>query len=167
MPNFDLFWLNKQILTYFYLENGNFLPIFNYFDLFWLKNGNFNHFLLKKRKLLTYCDLKTEILTYFDLKNGNFDLNLNVISYYVEWIDWLLTQMFQASAELLEQHYADLAERPFFAGLVKYMSSGPVVAMVWQGTNVVKTGRKMLGETNPADSQPGTIRGDFCIEVGR
>jgi len=73
----------------------------------------------------------------------------------------------QATQELLEQHYADLAERPFFPGLVKYMSSGPVIAMVWQGTNVVKTGRKMLGETNPADSLPGTIRGDFCIEVGR
>ncbi|XP_030649298.1 nucleoside diphosphate kinase B isoform X2 [Chanos chanos] len=47
------------------------------------------------------------------------------------------------------------------------MGSGPVVAMVWEGLNVVKTGRVMLGETNPADSKPGTIRGDFCIEVGR
>ncbi|XP_063327640.1 nucleoside diphosphate kinase 3 isoform X3 [Pelmatolapia mariae] len=47
------------------------------------------------------------------------------------------------------------------------MSSGPVVAMVWQGLDVVKTARKMLGETNPADSLPGTIRGDFCVEVGR
>merc|ERR1712126_765030 len=73
----------------------------------------------------------------------------------------------QATQELLEQHYADSSERPFFPGLVKYMSSGPVVAMVWQGTNVVKTGRKMLGETNPADSLPGTIRGDFCVQVGR
>ena len=44
---------------------------------------------------------------------------------------------------------------------------GPVVPMVWEGLNSVKTGRKMLGETNPADSLPGTIRGDFCIEVGR
>lgn len=67
----------------------------------------------------------------------------------------------------MEQHYADLAGRPFFAGLVKYMQSGPVVAMVWEGLNAVKTGRKMLGETNPADSLPGTIRGDFCIQVGR
>ncbi|XP_069037221.1 nucleoside diphosphate kinase 3 isoform X2 [Lepisosteus oculatus] len=47
------------------------------------------------------------------------------------------------------------------------MSSGPVVAMVWQGLDVVKTARKMLGETNPADSLPGTIRGDYCVEVGR
>ncbi|TEA40263.1 hypothetical protein DBR06_SOUSAS8210220, partial [Sousa chinensis] len=73
----------------------------------------------------------------------------------------------QASEELLKQHYIDLKDRPFFPGLVKYMNSGPVVAMVWEGLNVVKTGRVMLGETNPADSKPGTIRGDFCIQVGR
>ena len=47
------------------------------------------------------------------------------------------------------------------------MTSGPVVPMVWEGLNVVKTGRLMLGETNPRDSKPGTIRGDFCIDVGR
>ena len=47
------------------------------------------------------------------------------------------------------------------------MNSGPVVPMVWEGNNVVKTGRVMLGETNPANSAPGTIRGDFCIDVGR
>ncbi|NXI19060.1 NDK kinase, partial [Irena cyanogastra] len=73
----------------------------------------------------------------------------------------------QASEDLLKQHYIDLKDRPFFPGLVKYMNSGPVVAMVWEGLNVVKTGRIMLGETNPADSKPGTIRGDFCIQVGR
>lgn len=47
------------------------------------------------------------------------------------------------------------------------MSSGPVVPMVWEGLNVVKTGRVLLGATNPADSAPGTIRGDLCVEVGR
>ncbi|NWZ46668.1 nucleoside diphosphate kinase [Haliaeetus albicilla] len=72
-----------------------------------------------------------------------------------------------ASEDLLKQHYIDLKDRPFYPGLVKYMNSGPVVAMVWEGLNVVKTGRVMLGETNPADSKPGTIRGDFCIQVGR
>ncbi|XP_033618870.1 nucleoside diphosphate kinase B isoform X1 [Fukomys damarensis] len=76
-------------------------------------------------------------------------------------------KLMQASEDLLKQHYADLKERPFFPGLVQYMHSGPVVAMVWEGLNVVKTGRVMLGETNPADSKPGTIRGDFCIQVGR
>merc|ERR1712165_252832 len=73
----------------------------------------------------------------------------------------------QASKEHLEEHYADLKKKPFFPGLVEYMSSGPVVPMVWEGLNVVKTGRVMLGETNPKDSLPGTIRGDFCIQVGR
>lgn len=73
----------------------------------------------------------------------------------------------QPSEELLKKHYADLAGKPFFPGLVKYMSSGPVVPMVWEGLNVVKTGRVLLGATNPADSAPGTIRGDLCIQVGR
>ncbi|KAM3859451.1 NME/NM23 nucleoside diphosphate kinase 2a [Diretmus argenteus] len=76
-------------------------------------------------------------------------------------------KMQQASEEHLKQHYNDLKDRPFFPPLIKYMSSGPVVAMVWEGKGVVKTGRVMLGETNPADSKPGTIRGDFCIDVGR
>merc|ERR1712071_638332 len=76
-------------------------------------------------------------------------------------------EFMQASVEHLEKHYADLAKKPFFGGLVKYMASGPVVAMVWEGLNAVKTGRVMLGETNPADSKPGTIRGDFAVQVGR
>merc|ERR1739841_503807 len=76
-------------------------------------------------------------------------------------------KMMHASEELLKEHYADLSSKGFFPGLVKYMNSGPVVPMVWEGLNVVKTGRVMLGETNPAASAPGTIRGDFCIQVGR
>ncbi|XP_053720935.1 nucleoside diphosphate kinase A-like [Synchiropus splendidus] len=76
-------------------------------------------------------------------------------------------KMLQPSEDLLRQHYADLKELPFFAGLVNYMSSGPVIAMVWEGQEVVKTGRVMLGETKPQESKPGTIRGDFCIDVGR
>merc|ERR1719427_873453 len=71
-----------------------------------------------------------------------------------------------ASKEHLENHYADLKGKGFFPGLIKYMGSGPVVAMVWQGQGAVKTGRQMLGATNPADSLPGTIRGDYCIQVG-
>ncbi|XP_043571100.1 nucleoside diphosphate kinase [Chiloscyllium plagiosum] len=73
----------------------------------------------------------------------------------------------QAPKDLLEKHYCELSDKPFYPKLIKYMSSGPVVAMAWEGLNVVKTGRVMLGETNPADSKPGTIRGDFCIQVGR
>ena len=67
----------------------------------------------------------------------------------------------------LEQHYADLSSKGFFAGLIEYMNSGPVCAMVWEGDNAVATGRKMLGATKPFDSAPGTIRGDYCIDVGR
>ncbi|XP_064218943.1 nucleoside diphosphate kinase A-like [Aotus nancymaae] len=73
----------------------------------------------------------------------------------------------QTSEDLLKEHYIDLKDCPFFAGLVKYMHSGPAVAMVWEGLNVLKTGQVMLGETNPADCKPGTIRGDFGIQVGR
>jgi len=76
-------------------------------------------------------------------------------------------RMMRPGKQHLEEHYADLSKRPFFPGLVKYMDSGPVVAMCWEGDGVVKTGRVMLGETNPKDSKPGTIRGDYCIQVGR
>ncbi|KAK5119805.1 nucleoside diphosphate kinase [Meristemomyces frigidus] len=71
------------------------------------------------------------------------------------------------SKEHLEKHYEDLSDKPFFKGLVTYMGSGPVCAMVWEGREVVKTGRMILGATNPLASQPGTIRGDFAIDVGR
>merc|ERR1719213_781458 len=73
----------------------------------------------------------------------------------------------QPGKEMFEKHYADLSSKPFFAGLVEYAASGPVCCMVWEGDNVVKTGRKMLGATKPFDSEPGTIRGDFSIDVGR
>jgi len=76
-------------------------------------------------------------------------------------------KMMTPSRELLEQHYADLAGKKFFAGLINYMASGPVVCMAWEGKDAVRTGRKMLGETNPMDSLPGTIRGDFCLDIGR
>eukprot|EP00518_Triparma_eleuthera_P000387 CAMPEP_0182453022 /NCGR_PEP_ID=MMETSP1319-20130603/262_1 /TAXON_ID=172717 /ORGANISM="Bolidomonas pacifica, Strain RCC208" /LENGTH=142 /DNA_ID=CAMNT_0024650909 /DNA_START=50 /DNA_END=478 /DNA_ORIENTATION=+ len=69
--------------------------------------------------------------------------------------------------ELLEEHYADLSARSFFPGLIQYMMSGPVCCMVWQGENVVLEGRKMLGATMPSESAMGTIRGDYCIQVGR
>ncbi|KAF2153355.1 nucleoside diphosphate kinase [Myriangium duriaei CBS 260.36] len=72
-----------------------------------------------------------------------------------------------ASKEHLEKHYSDLSDKPFFAGLVSYMGSGPVCAMVWEGKDVVKTGRALLGATNPLASAPGTIRGDYAIDVGR
>lgn len=76
-------------------------------------------------------------------------------------------KMTQPSEELLREHYQDLQSKPFFPGLLKYMRSGPVVATVWEGKDVVKTGRTILGATNPLASAPGTIRGDYALDVGR
>lgn len=101
-------------------------------------------------------------------KFGNLKITFGDPPEKINWIAQSNSErQFQASKDLLEKHYADLSARPFFPGLVSYMSSGPVVPMVWEGLNVVKTGRVMLGATNPADSAPGTIRGDLCIQVGR
>ena len=79
----------------------------------------------------------------------------------------LAMKLYSPSKQLLEEHYKDLKEKPFFPKLVEYMMMGPVVCMIWQGREVVKTGRKMLGATNPLNSEPGTMRGDYCIESGR
>ncbi|KAJ7940846.1 nucleoside diphosphate kinase [Mycena leptocephala] len=76
-------------------------------------------------------------------------------------------KLVHATPEHLEKHYADLKGKAFFPGLIKYMASGPVVGMVWQGLDAVKTGRVMLGATNPLQSLVGSIRGDFCLAVGR
>ena len=72
-----------------------------------------------------------------------------------------------ASREHMEKHYSDLAGKGFFSGLIDFTTSGPVVPMVWEGLDMVRAGRKLLGETRPADSAPGTIRGDYCVDVGR
>ncbi|MGG0655588.1 nucleoside-diphosphate kinase [Rummeliibacillus pycnus] len=69
------------------------------------------------------------------------------------------------SQELAEKHYAEHAERPFFGELVEFITSGPVFAMVWEGENVIATARLMMGATNPAESAPGTIRGDYATTV--
>ncbi|MEG4281723.1 nucleoside-diphosphate kinase [Microcoleus sp. A006_D1] len=76
-------------------------------------------------------------------------------------------KLITASRELAEQHYAVHKERPFFAGLVDFITSGPMVAMVWEGAGVVASARKMIGATNPLNSEPGTIRGDLAVNVGR
>ncbi|OWZ20159.1 Nucleoside diphosphate kinase B [Phytophthora megakarya] len=76
-------------------------------------------------------------------------------------------KMMTATEERAKNHYADLSARPFFPGLVKYFSSGPIVCMVWEGTDVILTGRKILGATNPNQAAPGTLRGDNCISTGR
>ncbi|XP_061702060.1 nucleoside diphosphate kinase B-like [Syngnathoides biaculeatus] len=76
-------------------------------------------------------------------------------------------KLMRASEEHMKTHYADLKAAPFYAGLCQYMSSGPVFAMVWEGRRVVKLARMMLGETDPAESKPGSVRGDLCVDIGR
>eukprot|EP00268_Persea_americana_P018663 TRINITY_DN193_c3_g1_i2.p1 TRINITY_DN193_c3_g1~~TRINITY_DN193_c3_g1_i2.p1 ORF type:complete len:235 (+),score=53.37 TRINITY_DN193_c3_g1_i2:239-943(+) len=71
------------------------------------------------------------------------------------------------SKEFAQKHYHDLKERPFFNGLCDFLSSGPVLAMVWEGEGVIKYGRKLIGATDPQKSEPGTIRGDLAVVVGR
>jgi len=70
-----------------------------------------------------------------------------------------------ASRELAEAHYAEHAERPFFGELVDFITSGPVFAMVWEGENVIKLARIMMGATKPEESSPGTIRGDYAVTL--
>ena len=67
----------------------------------------------------------------------------------------------------VEAHYEDHRGKPFFDPLVKYITSGPVVPMVWEGASIIEGSRTVIGATNPTAAAPGTIRGDFAIEVGR
>ncbi|MEH2120318.1 nucleoside-diphosphate kinase [Nostoc sp.] len=73
----------------------------------------------------------------------------------------------KVSRDLAEQHYDVHRERPFFSGLVEFITSSPVVAMVWEGDGVVGSARKIIGATNPLTAEPGTIRGDFGLNIGR
>ncbi|QGG48745.1 nucleoside-diphosphate kinase [Heliorestis convoluta] len=69
--------------------------------------------------------------------------------------------------EMAEKHYGEHADKPFFAGLVQYITSGPVVAMAWEGNDVVAVSREMMGATHPAKAAPGTIRGTYAVDIGR
>ena len=75
-------------------------------------------------------------------------------------------QLVQVSQDLAEKHYAEHKERPFFGELVNFITSSPVFAMVWEGPNAVTIARLMMGKTNPAESAPGTIRGDYGLTIG-
>jgi nucleoside-diphosphate kinase len=71
------------------------------------------------------------------------------------------------SRELAESHYGVHRERPFFGSLVEFITSGPIVAMVWEGDGVIAGARKVIGATNPLAAEPGTIRGDLGANIGR
>ncbi len=76
-------------------------------------------------------------------------------------------KLMQVSEELAQEHYGEHKERPFFGELVDFITSGPVFAMVWEGEGVILTSRNMIGATNPAEANPGSIRGDFGVTVGK
>ncbi|AMY04753.1 nucleoside-diphosphate kinase [Staphylococcus condimenti] len=71
------------------------------------------------------------------------------------------------SKEKAETHYGEHADKPFYEGLVSFITSAPVFAMVVEGDNVVEVTRNMIGKTNPTEAAPGTIRGDLGLTVGR
>ena len=73
----------------------------------------------------------------------------------------------QVPEELARKHYAVHEGRPFYDGLIEYITSGPVVAMVLEGTDAIAAARKTMGATKPSEAEPGTIRADFGLEIGR
>ena len=75
-------------------------------------------------------------------------------------------KLMQVSNELAHQHYGEHEGKPFFADLVQFITSGPIVAMVLEGESAVQLVRATMGSTNPADSPPGSIRGDYGMTIG-
>ena len=76
-------------------------------------------------------------------------------------------KLMQVDDALARQHYGEHVDRPFFAGLVAFITSSPVVAMAWEAENAVEAVRNTMGQTNPTTSPPGTIRGDLALDIGR
>jgi nucleoside-diphosphate kinase len=74
-------------------------------------------------------------------------------------------KLMDVTTAVAERHYEEHRDRPFFAGLVAFITSSPVVAMVWEGPGAVALVRSMMGATNPASSAPGTIRGDLAVSL--
>ena len=71
------------------------------------------------------------------------------------------------SEELAKEHYAEHDGKPFFGELVAFITSGPIMALVLEGTEAISAARQAIGATNPLEAAPGSIRGDFAIEVGQ
>ncbi|HIM60187.1 MAG TPA: nucleoside-diphosphate kinase [Dehalococcoidia bacterium] len=71
------------------------------------------------------------------------------------------------SEDLAGRHYAEHSEKPFYSGLVSFITSSPVVALALKGPSAISTTRKIMGVTNPVDAAPGTIRGDLGVDMGR
>lgn len=73
----------------------------------------------------------------------------------------------QLDRETAEGHYGEHEGKPFYEGLVSFITSGPVVPMVWEGDDAVRQVRHLIGATDPAEADPGTVRGDFALDIGR
>src|SRR3954471_18633092 len=73
----------------------------------------------------------------------------------------------QVTEDLAKQHYAEHDGKPFFGELVEFITSGPIFAMVLEGQDAVRAARQVIGATNPLEAAPGSIRGDFAVEVGQ
>ena len=96
--------------------------------------------------------LRTRSTSYPCLPPG-----LNLIAMKMHWAD----------EAKLRDHYHHIQYKSFFPRHLEYMMSAPIVAMVFEGSNAISAGRALLGSTNPIEASPGTIRGDFCVDVGR
>ena len=126
------------------------------------------HRLLKSRSALTFRARSPS--TFFPVTGSGVQRGLvgEIIKRFEQkGFKLVALKLTQASKAHMEKHYEDLKEKKFFPALVQYMISGPVVCMVWEGKDAIKMGRMLLGATKPSDSLPGTIRGDFAVDVGR
>jgi len=76
-------------------------------------------------------------------------------------------KLISIDVNLAQKHYDAHSDKPFFDGLVDFITSGPVVAMVWSGENAVSIVRSTMGSTDPVESNPGTVRGDLAMSIGQ
>lgn len=76
-------------------------------------------------------------------------------------------KLMTVSEELAKEHYSEHDGKPFFIDLIEFITSGPIFAMVWEGENIIKVARQMIGSTNPQEAVPGTIRGDYGMIVSK
>ena len=103
---------------------------------------------------------KTLALFKPDVIDRNVSLKLIELIYKHGFVI-LAIETVNPSKELLEKHYKDLVDKPFFPALLEYMTSQPITALILEKENAIEDWRKLMGATNPDDAQPGTIRGDY------
>ncbi len=83
-----------------------------------------------------------------------------------KWLKLVASKMVKLTEEQLKEHYAHLVDKPFFPGIVSFMTSAPVILQVWEGKDAVEVVRLMAGVTNSRQAQPGTIRWDYSMSIG-